>query len=87
MSRSPRRSSSTPRRSPAALERLHPDAAGIDCGATAHYVAVPPDRTDAPVRAFRTFTADLQALADRLQACRVTHGARKDTGGYWIPRL
>lgn len=85
MSQSPRRPSAKPRSSPAALERLHPDAAGIDCGATEHYVAVPPDRTDTPVRAFRTFTTDLQALADWLQACRVTHVAMEATGVYWMP--
>ncbi len=26
------------------LKRIQPDAAGIDCGATSHYVAVPEDR-------------------------------------------
>jgi transposase len=85
MPRARRRPSSKPRTSPAALERLHPDAAGIDCGATEHYVAVPPDRDATPVRAFATFTADLQRLADWLQTCRVTHVAMEATGVYWIP--
>ncbi len=26
------------------LERIQPDAAGIDCGQNSHFVAVPPDR-------------------------------------------
>jgi hypothetical protein len=52
------------------LERLHPDAAGIDCGSAQHFVAVPPDRDTAPVRAFATFTGDLHRLADWLTACR-----------------
>jgi len=78
--RSPR-----PRSSPAALDRLHPDAAGIDCGATEHFVAVPPDRDATSVRAFPTFTGDLQRLADWLTACRITHVAMEATGVYWIP--
>jgi transposase len=85
MPRSPRRPSSKPRRSPAALERLHPDAAGIDCGAREHFVAVPPDRDATPVRAFGTFTGDLHRLAEWLTACRVTHAAMEATGVYWIP--
>jgi len=44
------------RKSPGLLERIQPDAAGIDCGAEYHYVAVPPDRDPEPVRPFRTFT-------------------------------
>jgi transposase len=67
------------------LDRICPDAAGIDCGATEHYVAVPPDRADQPVRAFRTFTPDLRALVTWLQACRVTTVAMEATGVYWIP--
>ena len=29
---------------PSVLERLNPNAAGIDCGASEHFVSVPPDR-------------------------------------------
>jgi transposase len=74
-----------PRRSPSTLDRICPDAAGIDCGAAEHYVAVPPDRDAQPVRAFATFTPDLRALAAWLQACRVTTVAMEATGVYWIP--
>lgn len=49
----------------------HPNAAGIDIGSASHYVAVPPDRDDEPVREFMSFTADLHALADWLNACGV----------------
>jgi transposase len=81
-SRRPRR----PRRtSPSVLERINPDAAGIDCGATTHVVAVPPDRDAEPVQSFRTFTTDLHRLADWLVACRVTSVALESTGVYWIP--
>jgi transposase len=81
---SPRRR--RPRRASASvLERIHPDAAGIDCGATTHVVAVPPDRDDQPVQSFRTFTTDLHRLADWLIACRVTSVALESTGVFWIP--
>jgi hypothetical protein len=39
---------------PVPQQLVHPHAAGIDCGATQHFVAVPPDRDPQPVRAFRT---------------------------------
>jgi transposase len=74
-----------PRRSPHALERVHPHAAGIDCGSAEHFVAVPADRDATPVRSFATFTGDLHRLADWLVACRVTHVAMEATGVYWIP--
>lgn len=66
------------------LERIQPDAAGIDCGAKSHFVAVPSDRDPQPVREFRTFTADLQRLADWLAQCRVKTVAMESTGVYWI---
>jgi hypothetical protein len=44
MKRQRRRPSPKPRVSPSVLERLNPHAAGIDCGAAEHFVAVPPDR-------------------------------------------
>jgi transposase len=64
---------------------VHPDAAGIDLGATAHFVAVPPDRDPKPVRSFSTFTGELHALADWLVACKITSVAMEATGVYWIP--
>ena len=79
------RRSRRPRPSRHALECLHPDAAGIDCGAAEHFVAVPPDRDPMPVRSFPTFTTDLHRLADWLATCRITHVAMEATGVYWIP--
>jgi transposase len=73
------------RKTTTALPILQPDAAGIDIGATAHYVAVPTDRDPHPVRCFGTFTADLHALADWLAACGVRTVAMESTGVYWIP--
>ena len=69
----------------AALTITHPNAAGIDIGSASHYVGVPPDRCDAPVREFASFTADLNALADWLAACGVDTVAMESTGVYWIP--
>ena len=80
-----RRSPRSSRRSPSVLERIQVDVAGIDCGATEHFVSVPPDRDLTPVQSFRTFTADLHRLADWLVACRVTSVAMEATGVYWIP--
>jgi hypothetical protein len=54
------------------LEVMHPHAAGIDVGNSAHYVAVRPDRDPDPVRRFECFTADLHRLADWLHHCGVT---------------
>lgn len=69
----------------AQLERLNWDAAGIDIGATSHYVAVPADRDEQPVREFSAFTADLERLADWLQQCGIRTVAMESTGVYWIP--
>lgn len=85
MPRHPAPARPKPRRSPAVLDCLHPHAAGIDCGAATHFVAVPPDRDPLPVRAFATVTGDLHRLADWLTVCRVTHVAMEATGVYWIP--
>ena len=80
-----RRSTRPSRRSSSVLERIQIDVAGIDCGAAEHYVSVPPDRDPTPIQSFRTFTADLERLADWLVACRITSVAMEATGVYWIP--
>ncbi len=71
--------------SPGALPHVNAPAAGIDVGGSAHYVAVPPDRDDQPVREFAPFTGDLYRMADWLKACGVTTVAMESTGVYWIP--
>jgi len=80
-----RRHGKRPASGPSLLERINPNAAGIDCGAEVHYVAVPADRDPTPVRWFQTFTAELHRLADWLTACGVTTVAMESTGVYWIP--
>src|SRR5437773_3797865 len=67
------------------LEVVHPHAAGIDVGNSAHYVAVRPDRDPEPVRRFECFTADLYRLAEWLESCGVKTVAMQSTGVYWIP--
>jgi len=67
------------------LKRLQPDAAGIDCGATSHFVAVPADRDSQPVREFSTVTPGLHELADWLVKCGIKTVAMESTGVYWIP--
>jgi transposase len=67
------------------LSRVHPNAAGLDVGATFHVVAVPPDRADDHVRTFRSFTGELYELADWLKEVGITTVAMESTGVYWIP--
>lgn len=68
-----------------AFELAYPNASGIDIGSESHYVAVPADRDERPVREFRTFTEDLEQLADWLRQCGVDTVAMESTGVYWIP--
>lgn len=70
---------------PAALERINKDAAGIDIGSASHFVAVPEDRDDRPVREFAAYTEDLHRLADWLSSCAIKTVAMESTGVYWIP--
>lgn len=46
------------------LKMVNPGAAAIDIGLTMHRAAVNPDSDDMPVRAFGTFTQDLNDLAE-----------------------
>jgi len=66
------------------LQVVHPDAAGIDIGNEAHYVAVPPNRDNQPVRRFGCTTAELKDMAARLKQCRIRTVAMQSTGVYWI---
>jgi hypothetical protein len=56
---------------------LEPNAAGIDIGARESFVAVPPDRSENPVRVFLTFTENLQEMAKWLVSCGVTTAAMR----------
>src|SRR3990172_7716388 len=70
---------------PGPLPHINRNSAGIDVGSASHFVAVPEDRDDQPVREFAAFTGDLYRLADGLQDCRIETVAMESTGVYWIP--
>ena len=67
------------------LKVVHPQAGGLDIGSTEIWAAVSPERTSEPVRCFGTYTPDLAALAEWLQANGVDTVAMEATGVYWIP--
>ena len=85
MTQSKIRKGSKPHKARVSLVITHPNAAGIDIGNASHFVAVPPDRDEDPVREFPSFTTDLSAIADWLSACGVDVVAMESTGVYWIP--
>jgi len=66
-------------------EVVFANAAGVDVGASSHWVAVPRHAGEEPVREFGTMTDDLNAMADWLIACGVDTVALESTGVYWIP--
>ena len=66
------------------LTVVHANAGGIDVGNESHFVAVPPDRDENPVREFGCWTRALQEMAEWLQSCRVDTVAMQATGVYWI---
>ncbi len=70
---------------PKNLQQINLHAAGIDIGSRQHHVSVPEGCDEVVVRAFGTFTADLESLADWLQQCGITSVAMESTGVYWIP--
>ena len=68
-----------------ALAVVNPNAGGIDLGSREHYVAVPSDRDERPVRHFGCLTPDLIQMARWLKGCRVDTVAMEATGVYWVP--
>ena len=64
---------------PKGLKTVNQNAAGIDIGATQHYVAIPEGRDEACVRCFGTFTSDLHAIAEWLTDCGITTVAMEST--------
>ncbi len=67
------------------LAQVHPQAAGIDIGASEHWVSIPSELDPEPVRKFSCFTADLYAIAEWLKSRGITTVAMESTGVYWIP--
>ena len=70
---------------PEELSRVNLNTAGIDVGASSHFVAVPSDRAQPQVREFAAYTADLYRVADWLTECEVESVVMESTGVYWIP--
>ena len=70
-------------------DEVFPNSAGIDVGASSHWVAVPRHLAEPAgcelVREFGAMTDDLNAMADWLLACGVDTVALESTGVYWIP--
>lgn len=67
------------------IKQLNPNAAGIDIGSRRHYVAVPADRDNEPVRNFGCLTPDLHQMAKWLKSCGIETIAMESTGVYWVP--
>ena len=70
------------------LPVIHSHAAGIDVGATSHWVCVPEDSVapgESPVREFGAYTRDLDELVEWLLRCGVKTVAMESTSVYWIP--
>jgi transposase len=67
------------------LKQINLNAAGLDIGAAEIWACVPEGRAEVSVRPYATFTPDLHALADWLEACGVETVAMESTGVYWIP--
>lgn len=63
---------------------VHPNAAGIDIAKDVHYVSVPADRDETPVKHFGSFTEDLHELAQWLKRCEIDTVAMESTGIYWV---
>ena len=70
---------------PKHLEHINKMAAGIDVGSASHFVSVPEGCDEVCVMEFKSFTADLHALANWLEKCGIETIAMESTGVYWIP--
>ncbi len=66
-------------------ELVFPNPAGIDVGASSHWVAVRKHLADDPVQEFGVMTGDTYSLADWLLGCGVETVAPESAGVYWIP--
>jgi len=67
------------------IKIINPDSAGIDIGASSHFVAVPEGRDTQIVREFKCFTPDIQQMIHWLKKCKIKTVVMESTGTYWIP--
>ena len=63
---------------------VHPNAAGVDVGSPGHFVSVPPERDEVPVREFGSWTSDLRDMVEWLKSCGITTVVMQSTSVYWI---
>ena len=84
-----RRSARSSRRSPSVLDRIQVDVAGIDCGASEHYVSVPPDRDPMPIQSFDLCRGPRtpRRLAHLVSRHQRRHGSHRGAGGFARIRL
>ena len=78
-------SGNTQKRIASHLEKINLFAAGIDIGSESHFVAVPEDLDDTPVRSFSCFTSGIESMAEWLVQLGITTAVMESTGIYWIP--
>lgn len=64
---------------------VNPDSAGIDIGASSHFVAVPSDRDVETVKEFECYTPDIKEMIVWLKKCKIKTVVMESTGSYWIP--
>ena len=67
------------------MSQINAHAAGVDIGAHEIMACVPDGDAQQLVRAFGTYTADLDALADWFVDRGIQTAAMESTGVYWIP--
>jgi transposase len=87
-SRRSHRNQQGPIRSAASMPVINPYAAGVDLGATEHWVCVPEDlvrEDEYNIQPFGAFSVDLDKLVEWLLACKIKTVALEATGVYWIP--
>lgn len=69
------------------FEQIHLNAAGIDAGASEHWVAIPEDRPGQRVRTFGVTTGELNALSEWLVEQQIDTVAIEATGVYCVPLM
>jgi transposase len=67
------------------LKVMNPDTAGVDIGASSHFVAVPEGRDKEIVKEFGCFTADIGDMIRWLKHCKIKTVVMESTASYWIP--
>ena len=67
------------------IKIINPNAAGIDIGASSHFVAVPENRSKEFVKQFGCFTPDIENMITWLRECKIKTIVMESTGSYWIP--